>query len=114
MASPLINPLRVNGGTVYTFTSASNDLTGFFGDDDTRVTFSKFVLLDLPDVATPSSNYENYLVWEAIGSNLGGGTSGVPALALDENINFAQSLQNYVLNFEQLALEGQGVRTAPG
>jgi len=107
MASPLINPLRVNGGTFYTFTSASNDLTNTVGDSDAEVVFSKFVLLDVPDVATPTSNYENYLVWEAIGSNLGGGTSSVPSLDLDENINFAQSLQNYVLNFEQLALEGK-------
>ncbi len=107
MATPLINSLRTNGGTFYTFTSATNDVSGTFADDDRKFTFSKFMLLDLPDVATPSGNYENYIVWEGIGSVAGGGTSSVPALHADENLNFAESLQNYALNFEQLVLEGR-------
>lgn len=109
MATPLINALRVQGGTFYTFTSAANDISKTFTDDDARFVFSKFVLLDLPDVATPSStNRENYIVWEGIGASAGSGTSSIPLsdLSGDENINFAQTLQNYVLNFEQLILEG--------
>lgn len=107
MATPLINSLRTNGGTFYTFTSATNDISGTFADDDRKFTFSKFALLDLPDVATPSgSNYENYIVWEAIGSVSTGGGTLVPALHADENLNFAESLQNYALNHEQLVLEG--------
>jgi hypothetical protein len=106
MPTPLINALRVQGGTFYTFTSASTDISKTFTDDDARFVFSKFVLLDLPDIQTPSSNRENYIVWEGIGSFYGSGTSSVPSLSLDENINIAQSLQNYALNFEQLILEG--------
>jgi len=107
MATPLINALRVQGGTFYTFSSASNDISKTFTDDDARFVFSKFVLLDLPDVATPSSNRENYIVWEGIGSK-GTGISSIPAsdLSNDDNINFAQVFQNYLLNHEQLILEG--------
>ena len=106
MPTPLINALRVQGGTFYTFTSSAEDISRTFTDDDARFVFSKFVLLDLPDVRTPTGNYENYVVWEGLGSYYGGGTSTVPSLNADENINFAQSFQNYVLNYEQLILEG--------
>jgi hypothetical protein len=112
MATPLINALRVQGGTFYTFTSASNDISKTFTDDDARFVFSKFALLDIPDVATPTSN-QNYIVWEALGVlNSPGPTSypnsSVPAADInsDNNINLAQSFQNYVLNFEQLVLDG--------
>lgn len=118
MATPLINALRVQGGTFYTFSSAANDISKTFSSDDTRFVFSKFVLLDLPDVATPSSNYENYIVWEALGTRAGNTTlpnSSVPAIDLssDNNINFAQSFQNYVLNFEQLILDGSNTTNKP-
>jgi len=113
MATPLINSLRVQGGTFYTFTSAANDISKTFTDDDARFVFSKFVLLDLPDVATPSGvNYENYIVWEGIGAYYGGTASypnsSIPPgdLNVNENINFAQTFQNYLLNFEQLVLDG--------
>jgi hypothetical protein len=113
MATPLINALRVQGGTFYTFTSASNDISKTFTDDDARFVFSKFALLDLPDVYTPSTNYENYIVWEALGVlNSPNPTtypnSSVPFsdISTDNNINLAQSLQNYLLNFEQLVLDG--------
>jgi hypothetical protein len=106
MPTPLINALRVQGGTFYTFTSSAEDISRTFTDDDARFVFSKFVLLDLPDVQTPSGNYENYIVWEGIGSYYGGGTSSVPSLTPNENINLAQSFQNYLLNQEQLILEG--------
>ena len=81
MATPLINPLRVQGGTFYTFSSAVKDIQKTFSDDDARFVFSKFALLDIPDVATPSLNYENYVVWEGIGASAGGGTSSVPFLS---------------------------------
>jgi len=106
MATPLLSPLRVQGGTFYTFTSSAEDISKTFTDDDTRFVFSKYALLDIPDVRTPSANRENYLVWEGIGSIAGGGTSSVATLSIDDNINLAESLQNYTLNFEQLILEG--------
>jgi hypothetical protein len=105
MPTPLINSLRVQGGTFYTFTSSAEDISRTFTDDDARFVFSKFVLLDLPDVQTPSGNYENYIVWEGLGS-VTSGVSSVPSLSTNENVNFAQAFQNYLLNFEQLIIEG--------
>lgn len=106
MPTPLINSLRVTGGTLYTFTSASNDISKTFVEDDNRFVFSKFVLLDIPNVATPSSG-ENRIVWESIGATVSQ-FSSVPLndITSDNNINFAQSFQNYVLNLEQLILQG--------
>ena len=108
MATPLINALRVQGGTFYTFTSASNDISKTFTDDDSRFVFSKFALLNLPDAGTPSGNYENFLVWEGIGA-YNTGISSVPSadLSSDNNKNLSQSFQNYLLNQEQLILNGQ-------
>jgi len=120
MATPLINALRVQGGTFYTFTSAANDISKTFTDDDARFVFSKFALLDLPDVATPSqANRENFIVWEGIGSYYGGTASypnsSIPGgdLSSNENINFAQAFQNYLLNFEQLVLDGSNTLAKP-
>jgi hypothetical protein len=113
MATPLINPLRISGGTFYTFSSAVADIQKTFTDDDARFVFSKFALLNIPDVATPSGNQENYVVWEGIGGVLTGGTSSVPALSVDNNINIAESFQNYVLNFEEEIRQGTNTIVKP-
>lgn len=118
MATPLINALRVQGGTFYTFISSANDISKTFSDDDARFVFSKFVLLDLPDVATPASGRnQNYIVWESIGARANSvlPNSAIPAseLSSDNNINLAQSFQNYVLNFEQLILDGRNDQNIP-
>jgi len=104
MATPLIKPIKVQGGTFYTFSSAASDISKTFSDDNARFVFSKFVALDLPDVATPLNNSNN-IVWEAIG----GQTASDPydSLNSNQNVNFAQSFQNYTLNFEQLVLESK-------
>jgi hypothetical protein len=107
MPTPLINPIRVQGGTFYSFSSAVTDIQKTFTDDDARFVFSKFALLNIPDVATPDNiNYQNYIVWESLGAIQGGGTSSVPQLSADNNVNLAESFQNYVLNFEDLILQG--------
>lgn len=106
MATPLISPLRIQGGTFYSFTSAVKDIQKTFTDDDARFVFSKFVLIDIPNVQTPTANNENYVVWEAIGSSAAGGTSSIDGLSGNQNINLAQSFQNYALNFEAEILEG--------
>lgn len=108
MPTPLINSLRVQGGTLYTFTSAANDISKTFTDDDSRFVFSKFALLDIPNVAVPINNL-NTIVWEAIGATgnvFPNSSVPSPDINVDNNINLAQSFQNYVLNLEQLILDG--------
>lgn len=103
MATPLIKPLQVQGGTFYTFSSAASDISRTFTDDDARFVFSRFVCLDLPDVETPI-NQANQTIWESAGMDESG---AVGDLSIDQNVNFAQSLQNYAFNIEDLILNGK-------
>ncbi len=48
--APLIKPVRLQGGTFYTFSSASEDLGLSFNTATKKFRFSKFALLDLPDI----------------------------------------------------------------
>jgi len=112
MATPLIKRLQVQGGTFYTFTSSADDISKTFTDDNTRFVFSRFACLNLPDVSTPTNKLNN-VVWEAIG-NVGATSTDVSdELSTDQNINLAQSFQNYALNLEQLILEGNNDEAVP-
>ena len=71
--TPLIKP-RNNGGTFYTFGSALEDIGLNINELSDKIALSHYVLLDLPE----TSNIQ--------GDNF--------------NIAFADSLQNYALNFE--------------
>ena len=111
-ATPLIRPLRTQGGTIYVFNSAANDIAKTFSDDNFRFTFSKFAALDLPKVNTPS-NGSNNIVWQAIGNRGNVGATGWDSTTvIDDLINgnqqqntyLANSFQNYVLNWENVLL----------
>jgi len=98
MATPLIQPIRTSGGTIYTFTSAIRDLQKTFSDDDIRFRFSKFALLNLPDVKTPANTLDNSIVWDAV-------TPNGELIDIDNDKEFAESFQNYLLNQEELILD---------
>jgi hypothetical protein len=97
MATPLIRTPLVTGGTFYAFTSAAKDLTKTFNNDDLKFEFSKFALLNLPDVNTPVHK-ENFVQFNAIDGAI------FNELNADDNINLVESLQNYALNIESLIL----------
>jgi len=103
MTTPLIKTPQVDGGTFYTFSSATRDLSKTLSNDNLRLVFSKFVLLNIPDFdrldANTFSNYQNYMQFDTIdGMIANGGLKG------DPNVNWTESLQNYALNLEQLIL----------
>jgi len=108
MATPFLKPLRVQGGTFFTFASSAKDISKTFTDDNARFVFSKYALLKLPKTRTPQ-NGDNSVVWEALDA-LGGGSSAGSAIAMgfqppiDNNRYFSQAFQSYALNFEQLVL----------
>ena len=116
MATPLLRPLRTQGGTIYVFNSAANDIAKTFSDDNVRFTFSKFAALDLPKVNQPSSNSNN-IVWQALGNraNSTGATAWSSNTVItdllgvnqQQNTYIANSFQNYVLNWENLVLNKQ-------
>ena len=104
MATPLVRIPQEQGGTLYAFASAARDLTRAYNNPDINFEFSKFALLNLPPVATPSlGSTNNYIQF----SNLfdGSGANNYNDTNPDNaNVHFAQTFQNYALNFEQLVL----------
>jgi len=102
MATPLIRIPQEQGGTMFAFSSAARDLTRAYYNPDINFEYSKFALLELPVVSTPSDG-ENYIQFENL---FEGGAS--PAASYipnaDANVSFAETLQNYALNFENFIL----------
>ncbi len=101
--TPLIRTPQADGGTFYTFSSSAKDLSRTINNDDLKLVFSKFVLLNLPDFdrldPNTFSNYQNYMQFDTIdGAIWSGGLKG------DPNVNFTESLQNYALNLEELII----------
>jgi|LakMenEpi03Aug12_release.lakeMendotaPanAssembly.Ray.scaffolds.fasta_scaffold102936_2 hypothetical protein len=99
--APLIRPIRLQGGTFYTFSSASEDLGLTFNDSQKKFRFSRFALLDLPPIENSSPSLNN-----TIGlSNVPGGFEQIDG-SKTWNDYFAESFQNYCLNLEA-TLTGQ-------
>lgn len=95
MATPLISPIKTQGGTFYTFPSAAEDFNFSQSSSNKEMRFSKFVLLDLPNIKSGSSGI-NVTGIEHIPSSY---------LKIDSNSPnnaFIESLQNYAMNFETL------------
>lgn len=104
MATPLIRIPQEQGGTLYAFSSAARDLTRSYYNPDLNFEFSKFALVKVPAVTTPSlGSTNNYIEFNKLFD-----VSGQPyddTLANgNANIHFAQTFQNYALNLEQLVL----------
>jgi len=109
MATPLIRIPQEQGGTMYAFSSAARDLTRAYYNPDMVFEYSKFALIDIPVVAEPSpGSTNNYIQFSNLfegGPVSGGGVApSYDDTAPDDNANrhFAQTLQNYALNFENL------------
>lgn len=100
MSTPLISPIKNVGGTFYTFPSASEDFNFSQNSSNKKFKFSKFVLLDIPDVKDASTGI-NTLGLDHIPS------SYIKVDTSDWNTVFAESLQNYAFNLETL-LVSQG------
>jgi len=105
--TPLIRTPQADGGTFYTFSSSAKDLSRTINNDDLKLVFSKFVLLNLPDFdrldPNTFSNFQNYMQFDTIdGAIWNGGLKG------DPNVNFTESLQNYALNLEELIISDAG------
>jgi len=97
MATPLIRTIQASGGSFYAFASGARDLTRTNNNPQLKFEFSKFALLNLPDIQTPVQS-QNYLQFRTVDGAI---FKGVDA---DDNINLAESFQNYALNLESLLL----------
>ena len=95
MITPILKDPKVHGGTLYTFPSASRDLTRAFSNSEYEFAFSHFACLNLPDFREDSFEdtklkgiYLNDLYENCIG--------------LSESLNNALKwhMQSYVMNYE--------------
>lgn len=101
--APIIKPITTRKGIFYTFQSSLEDLTLSFNNSGNQFKFSKFVLLNLPNVGTPDGTpSDNKLFFKAQGESL----MTDPGLLnqSNQNYNLAQSFQNYALNLEALLI----------
>jgi len=96
MIAPLIKPIRLQGGTFYTFSSASEDLGMTFNSSQKKFKFSKFALLNIPDIKTSPLGENNIGL-----SNTPGAYAEIDG---NKTLNdeFGESFQNYCLNLEAL------------
>ena len=96
MIAPLIKPIRLQGGTFYTFSSASEDLGMTFNSSQKKFKFSKFALLNVPDIKSASLGENNIGL-----SNSPGAYAEIDG-SKTLNDDFGESFQNYCLNLESL------------
>ena len=124
MVTPLLAPLRTDGGTLYTFSSASRDLTRIFTDNRYSFSFSHFACLNLPDIKntdisdkignldTPYERgmyLENLLNPDDFKDEKEHSTEVTDMFTTEGlNVALAEHLQNYVMNFETAIWNGMG------
>jgi hypothetical protein len=98
--TPLIKPVQDKKGIFYNFQSALEDINITLSNSENAVRFSKFALLRIPEIGTPDYlPTDNKIQFLAQGESL-----LIEGLNAENNINLAQSFQNYALNFEALLL----------
>jgi hypothetical protein len=99
--TPFIRPLQVQGGTFYSFSSAAEDLSFTFNNSVNKFRFSKFALLNLPNIDNgfSSQSQDNIIRLSAPDSAfLDYATSAGKIITGNGNIDFSQSFQSYCLN----------------
>lgn len=99
MITPFIRPIATEGGSFYTFQSASEDIGFSFNESNNKLRFTKYVLLNIPDIKTPGPLTDtlipqNYIQFDGIPGAFG--NDGGKSL----NTYLAESLQNYCYNLE--------------
>jgi hypothetical protein len=98
--APLIKPIQTQKGMFYSFQSAIEDLSLTFNNNTNKFRFSKFALLRIPEIGIPATmQTDNKVQFLAPGE-----TPLLNNLSTNENINLANSFQNYALNFESLLI----------
>jgi hypothetical protein len=98
--TPLIKPIQNKKGILYNFQSSIEDIQLNLTNNPNGVRYSKFALIRIPEIGTPDSlATDNKIQFLAPGE-----TPIVDGLNSDNNINLAESFQNYALNLETLLI----------
>lgn len=98
--TPLIKPVQDKKGILYNFQSALEDINITLTNSENAVRFSKFALLRIPEIGEPN----NLVTDNKIQFLAQGETPMIDGLNPDNNVNLAQSFQNYALNLEALLI----------
>jgi len=103
--TPFIRPLQIQGGTFYTFSSSAEDLSFTFNNSVNKFRFSKFALLNIPDIDNSSSSYDNIIRLNGPDSAfLDWANNTQQIITGNANIDFSQSFQSYCLNLESTVI----------
>jgi hypothetical protein len=99
MITPLLKPIKTTGGTFYTFSSASEDLGLSLTDSQNSFKFSKYALLNIPNIGNQGANWVNNI-------NFSTAPGAFTQIDGSKTLNdyLIESFQNYCLNFETLIL----------
>lgn len=98
--TPLIKPIQNKKGILYNFQSSIEDIQLNLTNNPNGVRYSKFALVRIPEIGTPDTlATDNKIQFLAPGE-----TPIIEGLNSDNNINLAESFQNYALNLEALLI----------
>lgn len=95
--TPFVKRMRTTGGTIYTFSSAVEDIGLNINERNNVVKISHFALLNIPKINEPDSIDENRFNVLATPNALEYNTG---ASIKDGRVLIAESFQNYALNLE--------------
>lgn len=102
MITPILKDPKAHGGTLYTFPSASRDLTRAFTNSEYEFAFSHFACLNLPDF-----RYGSFTDKDTKGIYLDNlRPDGIDEVNKDLNKALKWHLQSYVMNYEVAILNG--------
>jgi hypothetical protein len=107
--TPFVKRMRTNGGTIYTFSSAVEDIGLNINERNNVVKISHFALLDIPPIQQLTSSPSNLEVNRFNVTNLTGAfeyEQGNPSIK-DGRVLIAESFQNYALNLESNLLNSE-------
>lgn len=96
--TPFVKRMRTQGGTFYSFTSATEDIGLNINERNNVVKMSHFAMLDIPRISPPSTIEENTFNVLAIDGALD--IFSQSGNIKDGRVLIAESFQNYALNLE--------------
>jgi hypothetical protein len=97
MQTPLYRTLKQNGTSFYAFPGAAEDISAAYQNENYRMYFSKYVLLDLPvaNEINPGGTASRYITMDTSTFS-----TAAPPSSLSFADRFVESLRNYVANHE--------------
>ena len=98
--TPFVKRMRTNGGTIYTFSSAVEDIGLNINERNNVVKISNFALLNIPSIQQdpPDGVVQNRFAITNIAGAFGY-EQGNPSIK-DGRVLIAESFENYALNLE--------------